>query len=151
MRRLSVRRSSRRAGGTAETVALALGGLALGFLGGFLAGGLVGPVRRERLRHAVASWGQAEEAPRATGREAVGAIRTALTDTPGLDDRSVDVILVRKNLVELHGWVATRRDGVRALRQAREAAPGLEVVGRLRVRGEDDRAPETDEGERQPA
>ena len=143
MPRLSVRRSRTLAG----TLALAAGGLAAGFVGGFLAGGLLGPVR---IRQAVTDW-RTEKPEPSTAGGAAAAIRTALAGDPVLAKAELRVIPVHRRRVELHGWVASRREGARTLRLAREAAPGLDVVGRLRVRGEDDRSPGDEQDERLPA
>ncbi len=143
MPRLSVRRSRT----LAETLALAAGGLAAGFVGGFLAGGLLGPVR---IRRAVTDWSTEKPAPGTAGG-AAAAIRAALAGDAVLARAALRVIPVHRRRVELHGWVTSRREGTRAIRLAREAAPAVEVVGRLRVRGEDDRSPGDKQDERRPA
>ena len=149
MPRLSVRRST---SPTADLLVIAAG-LGVGFLAGFLAGGLTGPVRRERLRTIVDEIaGPGEE--RAGGGAAVELVETALDDVPELRTLELSALAVGRTRLELHGWVPDRGTGVRALRTAIAAAPGIEVVSRLRVRGEDDirRTPNPeDAGERLPA
>jgi hypothetical protein len=148
MRRLSVRRSH-----SAEDLWFAALGLGLGFVSAFLVRGVLGQVDRRRLQHFVTGLtGEHPSAP--TPREAAGRIEAALADDPILAAVDFDVVPVRPGRVELHGWVATRRAGARALRLAAEAAPETEVTNRLRVRGEDD-LPEPPAGKptaaRQPA
>lgn len=72
---------------------------------------------------------------------------------PELRAAGLEILPVRGGGVELHGWVASRRAGARAVRMAGEAAPGTEITNRLRVRGEDDAPPPPEpEGlERRPA
>ena len=72
-----------------------------------------------------------------TSREAAVRIEAALADDSVLSGVDFDVVPVRSGRVELHGWVATRRAGARALRLAMEAAREADVTNRLRVRGED--------------
>lgn len=115
-----------------------------GFAAGFIAGGLLGPVRRDRVAKVVSGWRAGTAVP-VTARGAAAPIRAALKAASGLADADLRVIPVNRGRVELHGWVGNRREVARTLRLAREAAPEAEVVGRLRVRGEDEGIPPTDD------
>lgn len=135
MRNRSVRRSAL----IGETVALSLVGLGFGFLAGLLARGLVGGVGAEKVRFVVRRLTRDRPAP-VSGR-AADRIAAALARDPDLGLLGLEPLPVRGGRVELHGWVPSRRAGARALQVAREAAPVVEVINRLLVRGEDDEPP----------
>ena len=111
----------------------------------------MGPVRRDRVARVVSDWRSGKPQP-VTAGGAAATIRAALKAAPSLADADLRVIPVNRGRVELHGWVSNRHEGARILRRAREAAPEAEVIGRLRVQGEDEGLPPTDgQGERRPA
>jgi hypothetical protein len=141
--------SPRRARGRGPLVALA--GLGLGFVAGFVVRSLAGDLGPARLRHLVTRLGRSATPP-APPRAAVLRVQEALRQAPDLQTLELDVVLARPGHVELHGWVPSRALGARAIRTATSAAPGIEVTSRLRVRGEDDLGPAPRAtAERQPA
>lgn len=145
MRRLSVRRSS------VTDLAFGAAGLGLGLALGFLLRGLVGGVDRRRLKSLVGEVTGQYPAGSGMPREAGNQITAALAGDESLRDLDFDVVTVRIGQVELHGWVPSRRLSARAMRLAREAAPGTDVVNRLKVRGEDEPPVRDESEERQPA
>jgi len=108
----------------------------LGFLGGVAMAALVGNLPGERVKGTVGNLRREPEP--VTGRRAAERIMDALAGDPTHSE--LRVIMVRRDLVELHGWVADRRTGSRALRLATLTAPAIGITNRIRVRGEDDLA-----------
>lgn len=106
----------------------------MGFLGGMAVAAVVGNLPGERLKGTVRRLGKEPEPT--TGRRAAARIMEVLTEDPAHSD--LRVVLVRRNLVELHGWVDNRSSGSRALKLATLTAPAIEITNRIRVRGEDD-------------
>lgn len=130
MHRLSARRSSTV---TEDLLAAALA-FGMGFLGGVAVAALVGNLPGERLRGTVRGLRKGDD--QVTGRRAAERIMEALASDPTHQD--LRVILVRRDQVELHGWVRDRNSGTRALRVATLSAPAIQITNRIRVRGEDD-------------
>ncbi len=112
-----------------------IAGLALGAAAGFVLGELFGP--RAGLAAAPAA------VPSQPGRsmaELVGAALTALSADQDLARLDLEVIPVSRQVIELHGWVPSRRLRTRALQLVGDAVGRDAVVNRLLVRGEDDAA-----------
>ncbi len=123
--------------GAAEIAGWSAVGLGVGLLAGVLAGQWVGLVNGGRLRRAWEGRGAERPGPRAPVA-AARLVRQALADHPDLAPLGLTVLGVSPGVVELGGWVETRRLRAQASRYAREV-PGIDsVINRILVRGEDD-------------
>ena len=112
-------------------------GLGMGFLGGWVLGGLLGQVTGDRIRRLA----RAGRARRASVADPIQAVRSALAEDAALDSAALVVRRAGTRGVEIHGWVDTRQDRARLHRLATGAVPDLSVVNAVLVHGEDDLEP----------
>jgi hypothetical protein len=114
-------------------------GVAGGLVLGFALGEWVGDVNAPRVRRAARRMREPPPPPALTAAGAARAVATALAADPELRELGLQVTLVSRGTVELHGWVRSRAERARAARLAR-GVPGVEsVINSILVRGEDDR------------
>jgi hypothetical protein len=123
-----------------ELLAWTLVGAAVGIAAGFAASEWLGPMDRKRAGETLRSLagGATDERLRASGSTALRSVRVALAQDPELAELELAVVAAGRGMVELHGWVPSRRLRARAARLA-AAAPGIDsLLNCLLVRGEDD-------------
>jgi hypothetical protein len=122
-----------------QVVTLATVGVAGGLVLGFALAEWLGGVNAPRVRRAARRMRQSPPPPMLSAASAARATAAALAADPELRDLGLQVTLVVRGTVELHGWVRSRALRARAARLAR-GVPGVEsVVNSILVRGEDDR------------
>jgi hypothetical protein len=127
---------------SSELFAWTLLGGALGLVAGFALGEWLGPLTPERVGRELGALRRRGDRLGAGGTAA--AARAALEADPDLRELALDAVAVGPGVVELHGWVPSRRLRARAAR-AVAAADGIDsLVNCLLVRGEDDTADATD-------
>lgn len=134
MPRLALRHR-RPAPSPAATLGAVALGLAVGATAGFLLGEFFGGAARGLLG------GNAEPRP-ATGSvaELVHDALSALENDILLRECHLDVVLVRRFAIEIHGWVPSRKARLQAQRLVTDAVRPAEVINCILVRGEDDLA-----------
>ena len=123
-----------------ELLAWTLVGAAVGLAAGFAASQWLGPMDRKRARERLWSLAGGARAVKrgVSGSTALRAVRVVLAQDPELADLELDVVVAGRGMVELHGWVPSRRLRARAARLA-ASAPGIDsLLNCLLVRGEDD-------------
>ena len=114
-------------------------GVAGGLVAGFALAEWLGDVNAPRLRRAARRMRGTPPPPLLSAAGAARATAAAIAADPELRDLGLQVTLVSKGTVELHGWVRTRAIRARAGRVA-AAVSGVEtVINSILVRGEDDR------------
>jgi hypothetical protein len=114
-------------------------GVAGGFVVGFALAAWLGDVNAPRVGRAARRMRNAPPPPLLTAAGAARATAAAIGADPELRDLGLQVTLVSKGTVELHGWVRSRAIRARAGRVA-AAVHGVEsVINSILVRGEDDR------------
>ncbi len=120
-----------------ETLGWTLAGFGVGLLAGVAAAALLGRGVPTRVRRAFGTLrGPAALPP--TIAAGARAVRAAI-DQSDLRHFTIDVVAVRANVVELHGWVPTRLIRSRAFRLASQVAGIEQVINSLLVQGEDDK------------
>ena len=126
-------------------------GVGLGLAAGFFLGELFAGEGPRGVGRAISPWRRRPVTPTAAGL--TDDLQVALAETIGPDARALRLVPVGRNALELHGWVASRVSRARTIRAARELLhPGIRLVDRLLVWGEDDRpAPEASLREPEPA
>ncbi|MBA3522093.1 MAG: BON domain-containing protein [Gemmatimonadales bacterium] len=116
-------------------------GVGTGMVAAFALSEWVGGVNPPRVRGAARRLREATH-QRPTTAAAVRVVETALRADPRLASLGIEVVPVRRCVVELRGWVPSRVARTIAGRVAL-ACPGVEsVINSILVRGEDDRAVE---------
>jgi hypothetical protein len=119
-----------------------LGWAALGAGAGLVAGlalaEWLGDVSGPRVRRSLTRLAEPAPAAPLGVEEAVAAAEHTLRSSPGTATLELTAAGVRRGVVELRGWVATRAERARAVATVR-AVTGIEdVLNRILVRGEDD-------------
>ena len=130
---------SRRDRGDGGGIGWLVAGLAAGLTTGVFLAAYVGPVSRRRVGDLVRRL-RTPPAPRLSGSARVEAAKAALSADPQLAGLALQPITGSFGVVELHGWVPDRSARSRAARLVAAVAGVANVVNRLLVRGEDDRA-----------
>ncbi len=112
-------------------------GLGLGLAVGFLLGEMFAGESPKTLKRALTPWRRPIGAR--TSLQMTAVLQTQLEQALGPDGQSLDLVMVGKNALEIHGWVTSRAARGRALRLARETlGPDIRLVDGLLVWGEDD-------------
>ncbi len=124
-----------------ELLAWTLLGTAIGAVAGFAVGEWLGPLDRARVNRALSgSPRRGETGARLKAAATARAARLTLEGDPELADLRLEPIAVGPGVVELHGWVGSRRLRARAARLV-AATEGIDsLINRILVRGEDDAA-----------
>jgi hypothetical protein len=122
-----------------QVVTWATVGVAGGLVVGFMLAEWMGDVNAPRVRRAARRMRQPPAAPALSAAGAARATAEALAADPELRELSLQVTLVSRGTVELHGWVRSRAERARAARVARTVAGVETVINSILVRGEDDR------------
>jgi len=118
---------------SSELLAWMLVGASLGLAAGYVAAELAAPLRTGGVRLRPAD----RHRPPA-GSSLADLARAALAGDPSLRDLDLEVLPATAGVVELHGWVPSRKLRARAGRAVAATAAIQEVVNCLLVRGEDD-------------
>ncbi len=122
-----------------QIVTWAAAGVAGGLVVGFLLAEWLGDVNAPRVRRAARRMRRPPPPESLTPAGVVRATAAALAADPELRDLGLQVTLVSRGTVELHGWVRSRPVRARAARVARSVEGVESVVNSILVRGEDDR------------
>jgi hypothetical protein len=122
-----------------QVVTWATVGAAGGLVVGFMLAEWLGDVNAPRVRRAARRIRQAPPPPILSPAGAARATAAALAADPELGPLGLQVTLVSRGTVELHGWVHSRAQRARAARLARGVAGVESVINSILVRGEDDR------------
>lgn len=119
-----------------------LGWAALGAGAGLVAGVALaewlGDLSGPRVRRSLTRLTEPASAAPLGVEEAVRTAEHALRSTPGTAALELTAVGVRRGVVELRGWVATRAERARAVGVVRTLAGIEDVLNRILVRGEDD-------------
>ncbi len=136
---------------SSELVAWSLVGLGLGLVAGIGLAGWFGPSRpREDAPNLDPE--RAIRAPRPLKAAAAErAVERALAGDPDFRNLGLRAVAAGPGVVELHGWVSTRRLRTRAMRRAAEVDGIESLVNCLLVHGEDDPAEARPDATDQPA
>src|SRR5690606_28174560 len=125
--------------GEDSAIPAGLVGLGIGIAVGFLVGELFAGEGHRAVRRALRPLRRAKAQPHPA--ELTADIRETLTKVIGPDAQSVNLVHVGRNALEIQGWVGSRARRTKAIRTVREALdPGIKLVDRLLVWGEDDAA-----------
>lgn len=122
--------------GVAQTILWTGLGFATGLVAGFALSEWVGGVSPTRMRGIARRF---RSAPAGLTTSALArAVQTSIAAEPRLAGIAIEILAIRRGVVELRGWVPTRAARSTAGRSAL-ATPGIEsVINSLLVRGEDD-------------
>jgi hypothetical protein len=122
-----------------QVVTWAAAGLAGGVVLGVALAEWLGDVNAPRMRRAARRMRQPAPPPLLSAAGTARAAAAALSAEPAFRELNLQVTLVSRGIVELHGWVRSRAERAQAARVACDV-PGVDtVINSILVRGEDDR------------